>query len=80
MNYFRKTYQKDMTPTYTIVCVCISSYSVDKKIAHCWFSIEKKRIVHTHFWMYRTTGNVLNFFWGTLNHNLTQHFENYGSK
>ena len=30
-----------MTPTYIIICVCISPCSIDKKIAHCCFSIDK---------------------------------------
>ena len=29
-------------PTYKIVCVCISSSSIDKKIMHCCFSINDK--------------------------------------
>ena len=44
-----------MTPTYIIVCVCISSSFIDKKIVHCCFSIDdiknKNRITHS-FWMY----------------------------
>ena len=31
----------DMTPTYIIVCVCVSSNSVDKKISHCCSYIDK---------------------------------------
>ena len=29
--------KKGMTPAYIIVCVCITSCSFDKKIAHCCF-------------------------------------------
>ena len=29
------------SPTYIIVCVCVSSCSIDKKIAHCCFYIDK---------------------------------------
>ena len=49
--------EKDMTPyLYHSLCVCISSYSIDKKIAHCCFCIDriknKKRIARSSCWMY----------------------------
>ena len=41
-----------MTPTYIIVCVCgcvcVSSCSIDKKIAHCCFYIDKIKNKKTH--------------------------------
>ena len=33
--------KKNITPTYKIVYVCISSVSIDKKIGHCCFYIDK---------------------------------------
>ena len=44
--------------------VCISSWSIDKKIAHCCFSVDKitnkRRIMHSSFGC--TTGNILIIF------------------
>ena len=31
----------DLIPTYIIVCMCVSSCSIDKKIVHCCFYIDK---------------------------------------
>ena len=57
--------KKNMNPTYIIVCVCISSCSIDKKIAHCCFYIDKiqklKIALHIAIFGY-TTGNILIFF------------------
>ena len=56
-----------MTPTYIIVCVCVSSNSIDKKIAHCCFYIDKIKNKKLHrtaifgcttyyfFWPYNTS-------------------------
>ena len=44
MTYLQKRYQNDRTSTYVIVCVCLFSYSIDKKIAHCCFLLIKLKI------------------------------------
>ena len=63
-----------MTPTYIIVCMCISSCSFDEKITQCCFllinlKMEKKNQQKPHS-AYNvavlgcTTGNILVFFFG----------------
>ena len=48
-NLFAKVnINKDRPPTDAFFCVCISSCSVDKKIAHCSFSIDKTKNKKVH--------------------------------
>ena len=59
----------DMAPTYVIACVCLSSCSIDKKIAHCCFYIDKiknKKIKNaSRIAVFGcTTGNILIIFGG----------------
>ena len=52
-----------MTSIYIIVCVRISSCSIDKKIAHCCFSIDKiknKKTASRIAVFGCTTGNIPN--------------------
>ena len=55
-----------MTPTYIIVCVCVSSNSTDKKIAHCCFYIDKikdKKMHRAQQFLDVLLETYLLFFW-----------------
>ena len=45
------------------MCVCIPSCSVDKKIAHCYFSTDKMKMKKKAL-LGRAAGNILIFLFG----------------
>ena len=71
-----------MTLTYKIVCVCISSCSIDKKIVHSCFSIDKIKDKETapHIVVFPLTiGNIPIIFFGLIPVNVIMfQFLSYG--